>query len=234
MRHKVSNVVAASASCIALALIGLLPSGAKAGVTVGQWDSANCLPFICPSNAGNTLVVYQQVYNASAFTGVTPFNLVQFELDPMYAVGGSDDASYTVSFSTTSKPILGLDSNYLNNIGADSMTFGMYSISGGVEPKLSLWGDRFVYDPLKGNLLMTVTINSLNATLPDSLYQYFKADSVGAETSRLYDTGSGSGGLNDIYGLVTEFSYVPEPGAVAFGVVAVCGMLGLLARKRRR
>ena len=189
-------------------------SGASQAVTVGNFNASNCYPFSCAASDGET--VYQQIYTSSAFSGTTSFDSIDF----FKSYGTSlDSATYDVSFSTTSKFVSGLDtSNYLNNIGSDSSSFGTFNLSGLMPDTLSLSGNTFNYDPNAGNLLMTVLLSNL--TEPHSYQSFFQADSSGSSASRLY-----SGGLyssQDSVALVTRFNTTSRP-------VPVPGMaLGLL------
>ena len=222
----------------AFALTVLCAAGARADVTVGQFDDTNCYPFSCFASdsfggGGNT---YQQVYDASAFSGVTSFNSICFFADSDSVGLPMDGATYAVSFSTTSGGVLALDANPNNNLGGDNASFGTFTLGGLMPAVTTLNGSTFTYDPSQGDLLMTVTVSNL--TDPEPYSSFFQADYTGAVTSRLYTYNDDpTTGSNDVGALVTQFKTldvtVPEPGAVAFGILAAGSVLGLIAKRKR-
>ncbi|MBD1893106.1 PEP-CTERM sorting domain-containing protein [Coleofasciculus sp. FACHB-129] len=138
-----------------------------------------------------------------------------------------DSATYKVSFSTTSKAIGGLNTNYLDNIGADNTEFGQFNLSGSMPDVLTLTGNTFNYKPLVGNLLMTVEVLGLTET--GGYQSFFQADSTGLKTGRLFGHNDYTG--KDSYGLVTQFNEaktVPDPTSVP-EPTSTLALLGLAA-----
>lgn len=197
---------------------------AKAGTIVGDNNIDNCIPFSCASEFGVT--TYQQVYSSTAFASPISFNNINF----FKKIGGlMNSATYKVSFSTTSKPVLGLDSNFLSNIGADNKEFGTFNISGEMPNVLNLAGSIFNYNPALGNLLMTV--NVIDTTTP-AFSSFFQADSTGLVTSRLF---GGDFGMNDSFGLVTEFTSTDVPPTAVPTPALLPGLIGIgVAALRKR
>lgn len=215
----------------AAAVVAALASSGRAAVTVGVWDSGNCYPFSCAAYDGVTL--YQQVYSASEFPGLTSFDQISFFQDPNFP-GLMDTADYQISFSTTSAAVGGLDTtDPNNNIGPDSQLFGNFTIGGPMPAVLTLTGTTFNYDPSAGNLLMTVAISNL--VDPHGYESFFKADYTGVETSRLFgDSGAyfqGTGALVTEFGLAP--TAVPEPASLALAGFGAAGALGLGRRRAR-
>ena len=214
----------------AFALSSLLIAGVNAQTTVGQANGANCYPFSCFASDGGS--VYQQVYSASAFSGISSFDSITFYANTDFDLGLMDDATYTIRFSTTAQAVNNLDLDPNNNVGGDEAIFGSFAVSGNIPTTLTFTGNPFTYNPAKGNLLMTVTVDSLNVA---NVYtSAFRANDSGADTSRLYINADGAN--VDSTGLMTTFNTVnaiPEPSAAAFGILAAGSVLGLVARRRK-
>lgn len=192
---------------------------AQASTVVGSYDSSNCYPFSCFASNGG--IVFQQVYDSSAFSDAFDFNNVSFFLA---SDGIMDSATYTISFSTTNNPVLGLDEDYSNNIGTDSVVFGTYSLSGSMPSVLSLAGNMFHYDPLMGNLLMHVVVDFVDGS---GNFPSFWADYSGMLTSILVVDSWGP--YNDIGALVTQFELteasIPEPNGIWLLGLALLGVV---------
>jgi len=203
-------------SLMALAVLLVLSfcCQAVADTIVGSSNGENCYPFSCGGSDG--LRVFQQVYSSSAFPGPITFDMVTFFKS---SGGPMDTNSYVVSFSTTSKPVMGLDLfDYANNVGPDEQFFGSYALSGDMPDTLVLNGNAFNYNPANGNLLMTVQLGSIQVT-PSNYQSFFQADYTGIVTSRIWYLGQNPTEENDIGGLVTGFNgnepIIPEPSTIA-------------------
>ncbi|MDR1994821.1 MAG: PEP-CTERM sorting domain-containing protein [Azonexus sp.] len=192
---------------------------AQASIVVGSHNGPSCYPFSCFASDGG--IVFQQVYDSSAFSEAFDFNNVSFFL---WSDGIMDSATYTISFSTTSNPVLGLDADYSNNIGADNVFFGTYSLSGSMPSVLSLAGNMFHYDPLMGNLLMHVVVDFVDSS---GNFPMFWADYFGVSTSILVVDSWGTD--NTIGALVTQFGLtetaVPEPNGIWLLGLALLGVV---------
>jgi hypothetical protein len=168
-------------------------------------DDGNCIPFSCPVIEGIT--AFQQIYTETAFSGVFVISGIEF-FNTQFLNGNTTLAggTYTLSLSTTSKPVGGLDLNSpTNNLGPDNQVFfsgPLGSVSGGVKV---FTGTPFSYNPALGNLLLTVTVTSPADSPPVFLDQ----SQTEAATSFAAFTTSGT---FPEPGLVTAFtSTVPEP-----------------------
>jgi PEP-CTERM motif len=218
-------VVAFAASALVLGLS--VP--AVASVTVGQDDGGNCYPFSCfASDNGST---YQQVYDASEFSGVSTFNTVSFFRS---IPGLMDTADYSISFYLTSAGPNGLSNTAASNRGTLLGNLGGFSVGGLMPSELSFVGNAFTYDSSAGNLLMEVNVLSLFTA---NRYQsFFQADSTTTTTARYFSYGNGPTGLVGGGGLVTRFDLingaVPEPASWAL-MIAGFGLVGSAMRRRK-
>lgn len=226
-----------------LLIAGLVPR-VSADVVVGLPPDAadgNCVPFGCGdllSGGGITGTRYQQVYSATDFSGTIDitgltFFLTQFiPTDP--SSGFLNGGTYTVSLSTTSQPVNGLNlADFDANVGADDTV-----IFSGALPAFVAFGGSFTlggtgdfsYNPAQGNLLMDIQIVGLSAPTTGETFLDARNGTAGGVFSRADNLATGF----DDTGLVTEFdttttSSVPEPSSIVLLIVA----LGSWAAVRR-
>ena len=174
---------------------------------------------------------YQQVYKASIF------GTSAIELNSVIFYGNSSvrnaDGTYTLSLSTTSAPVDGLDTNMANNIGPDNQTFFT-----GTLPLLTTDGKLtfslttpFAYDPTKGNLLLDIRISDVT-TNSIAGYAAYNGDFGGLSSRMIDGTSSGTSG----YGLVTTFlsgAPVPEPGTLGLALIGALGSVVLALQRGR-
>ncbi len=202
-------------------LCALAAPFASAGLIVGTpaINEANCYPFSCFASDGGTL--YQEVYSSSAFPGTISISSLSFFA---WSGGAMDDATYTVDLSTTPSNV---GDGYPLTVGADNQLFGTFHISGNMPPVLTLAGAPFNYDPSNGNLLMQVTVGTVNSTC--SYCSFFEADYIGTVVSRAWVNGygpdSGTGAL------VTDFN-IPEPGSLGLFAFGLTGLAVLIRRRK--
>jgi hypothetical protein len=206
----------------------LAPANA-AIVTVGLPaipNNGNCIPFSCPVLQG--LTAFQQVYTDTAFSGVFVISGIEF-FNTQFLNGNTALAggTYTLSLSTTSRPVGGLDpTSPTNNLGPDNQIFfsgPLGSVSGGVKV---FAGTPFSYNPALGNLLLTVTFTSPS----DSPFVFLDQSQTEAATSFAAFTTFGTFAEP---GLVTAFTTsVPEPSTLV--MVALALGLCCLVRYRLR
>jgi hypothetical protein len=114
------------------------------------------MPFGC---AGSFFpaTVYQQVYAASNFSGITRIGGVSFASTNGLSVSGS---TFSLSISTTAKAINGLDTSFfVNNLGADDHTVfkGLLAPNYDGQTLVFAFTSPYVYDPSAGNLLLNFT-----------------------------------------------------------------------------
>lgn len=214
-------------SAIVASTLAMLLSGtAQASITVGNNNSGNCYPYSCFASDGGT--EYQQVFSSTAFSGPIAINSISVDLNN----GGlMDNATYTLSLSTTSKAVNELDtSNTANNIGANNAFFGTFTLGGNMPNVLTFNGTTFNYNPTVGNLLLDVTISGVTNKV--GYQSFFNADYTGALTSRLWSnsngTSQGTGGLVTTFDSVTA---VPEPESYAM-LLAGLGLMGFMTRRK--
>jgi hypothetical protein len=101
MRFSVATI----GLCAATAMVVGALSEARADTVVGNFTNANCYPFSCfagdPDGAG---INFQEVYSASAFSGLTSVGSISFFRDPSYS-GLMDSATYSISFYITQQAV---------------------------------------------------------------------------------------------------------------------------------
>lgn len=86
---------------------------------------------------------------------ITSFDL--FKSDFFLYSGDLDTAAFNVYFSTSKNSVASLSTTYSSNVGLDNILFGSFSLSGPIQPVTRFIGaNPFLYDPSKGDLLMTV------------------------------------------------------------------------------
>ena len=113
-------------SLMTLLTPGVTATASATTITFGNPASgeANLFPF---SSEYSALFAtrYQQVYNEALFSGLSDISAVTFYgvSGPGFAPGTNASGTYTLSLSTTSKPVGGLDTSMANNLGVDSQTF---------------------------------------------------------------------------------------------------------------
>jgi hypothetical protein len=210
----------------AIAVAAVACAGAAhASTTVGDSSEVNCYPFSC--FAGDGGVLYQQLYDASAFPGAIDVGSVTFfRADD----GLMDSASYDIAFYLSDRPLDGMSETPGDNLGFLLADWGNFSLSGLMPAELTFDGVDFTYDPADGNLLMQVTVTAVGATV--GYDSFFQADSSISVTQRLYDNAGGVE-ANDALGLVTRFNdAVPEPASWALMILGFGGVGSVIRRRR--
>ncbi len=184
----------------------LVAEGGRATITIGApGDSGgNCIPFGC------TPAAYQQVYSASFFPDAASISAISFPRTNVASSGTNTitTATYTVSLSTTSKPVNGLNLINLNeNIGSDNQVFFSGVLQGTIASggKLTVTGTPFLYDPAQGNLLLDIRVSGIGGG--GGIFFDARNGTAGGLFSRAMSPGTGF----DNYGLVTEFTVVVNP-----------------------
>ena len=224
----------------------------QAGIIVGgPGDAGDCAPFGC-SDAN----VYQQVFDASLFSGPTTIAGLGFRVfdDPLAPLPDTIfNATYHILFSTVQIPVNGLDSTLENNIDATTaQNFFIGSIAdpiGGVFSVVTTGPNYYNYDPSKGNLLMQI---QTNADFNDPTLTMYAA--VNTASGGLFSSASAndpgnifgcpdgfntSPCVNSNYGLVVDFltsadvNPVPEPAPIWL-LITPLGVIGFSGWARTR
>jgi hypothetical protein len=199
---------------LSVSLVLAEASATATTITVGGTETGDCT-FACVQR-------YQQLYDASIFSGPAIVNSVSF-----FAFGSSwtGASTWQMSLSTTSKTFGGLSATFANNVGGDAALFDTKTFTGTPNPgDLITFSGSFAYDPSMGNLLVDIIrtagpgagvgLVSGNAPpLTDRAWAFFNTTTA---------NGVNEGG----YANRTQFelSAVPEPST---GLLVTFGLLGL-------
>jgi hypothetical protein len=191
------------------------------------FEQSNELPF---ADYLDGITTYQQVYSSTAFPGAISISSISFFLSPS---AGIDNELYpqtiTISLSTTS---IGVDHLYYHAPqGSDAQTFGTFRIGGTSPEILTFQGSPFLYNPLKGNLLVQIGTPFLTPPYTEIDNALFESDDSGALTSRFCDETE----CNEDQGLVTEFSSaIPEPSSAFYTFLGAAGLYFAVRRPAGR
>jgi hypothetical protein len=220
--------------CLGAGLLALAVAPAVRGdVTIGNVNSGegNNFPFGGVYQDGDGADRYQQVYLGSLFGGPVTIGAITFYTQ---GSGQNADGTYTLSLSTTSAPVNGLDTNMANNVGPDVDTFFVGTLPAYVPNSTMTFtlATPFSFDPSLGNLLLDVQLSGVTS---DSGAPFVAQNGdFGGDSSRMVN---GSATQTSHWGLVTTFvagAAVPEPGSLGLCLIGAVAGGGLAWRRRRR
>lgn len=214
---------------------------AYADVTVGNYDSGNCYPFMCNDSGSNVgvSVDYQQAYTSAAFPGAQVISTLTWYYD---ADNGGNQTllggNYTFYWGYSAVG-LNLGSNLAGNYNGGANLLGTLSVPAGgynYNGSFTLSGfTPFTYNPALGDLILEIVVDSQDVVPNGSGNGYNQADYTGLSTVRAYCGESrGSCGGAEIGALVTTFGTqqaVPEPGTLVMLGTGVLGLAGAVRRK---
>jgi hypothetical protein len=214
---------------------------AYADTTVGTLNVGNCDPFMC-NDSGTSFgqsIDFQQVFAASAFSGITTINTISWYFDS--GAGGTSTilgGAYTAYLGYSNNPVNGLTSTLTNNVKSETLLGTATVPAGGVNygPTLTLSGfPPFVYDPTVAPLLLEIVVSNQDNVANGTGNGFNEADDSGSVTSRAYCT-TNVGCFADSIGLVTTFggtttSTVPEPANLVLLGSSLLGLALVLRRK---
>jgi len=197
-------------------------SPAKA-VVVGTADTSNSIPFGSPYGGYD----YQQVYSGSSIGGTIDISKITF-YDSLSPGGTAKGGAFQIylSYLPTSVKISSFDTNTKVS-WLDPAAVEVFSGTAGANTHGQLNFDltkSFLYDPAKGNLLMTVVSGLTYGDL------YLDVDQNNPATNSRFSAYS----YDWNQGLVTGFNVaaVPEPSTWAMLILGFAGV-GVLAYRRR-
>lgn len=189
-----------------LAFSTLVPTASGAAKAIpSTYVRGNLMPFGDATGNGT----YQQVYDASLFPGKLTIRSISFVPED-FGLPGFFAGKYEVSFSVTPKVVCGLDGNDLSqNIGSNNNVFFKGKLDGGV----TIRGRAYTYDPVQGNLLMTIKVTGKPAPDFNVLQAAMMRGNDCDGSSRAYYFPEEPAAGADNIGLVTIFVYVPVIGS---------------------
>lgn len=218
MKKPTSILEGLSALCMCVTLITLVMASSSAWsqgtITFGTRTAKETLPFgINALGAGFYTGQYQQIYLGSAFNAPVTITGLAFSQD----VQGASVATYhlEIGLGTTtlspSSPGSAFDPGF-TTVFSGTLTPIFTTSNGDFDFYVST--TPYFYNPTNGNLLLNVTIFS---AVGDN--SAFALDSQNPTMGRILT----SGGSTTAYansGLVTEFTFIPEPSSLA---LCLCG-----------
>lgn len=217
---------------------------APTSVTVGNYDSGNCYPFMCNDSGTNVGVSidYQQAYNSAAFSGPITVSSISWYFASQF--GGNDTIlggaySFYWGYSAVG---LGLGGSLASNYQAAPSFLGTATVpTGGVTygPVLTLTGfSAFTYNPGQGDLILEIIVSNQDNVPNFSGNGYNEADYTGIDTVRDYCFGGANTGCTGavLGALVTTFTgtTTPEPGTLVMFGSGLIGLVGVARRKFMR
>jgi hypothetical protein len=208
-----------------LIIVLLAHSNGVFAFVIGDNESFNCHPFGCDIF---WTPEYQQVFDASYFSGVTEISSLSF-YNTVTDSGNYEPntGTYSLSLSTTSALVDNLSTTPADNIGANNAivyTGELTSLGGAFGGRMDIILDQiFSYDSSMGNLLLSVTAANLGST---GLWFDMTTSSTDG-MSRFFGTET------DTWALVTGFNEaaVPEPSSLVLLSLGILG-IGFAHRKK--
>ena len=232
------NLIKRGTALIAASTIAL--AGASAQTTIGVvGNGANGNTYPLGFSGGYSK--FQQVYNASLFSGPLSFNNISFYSKPGTQILQQGTFNFYLNTTSVDPTAMNYGSPTANENVANRQFFGTYTVGANIDAPavVSFAGNTFNYNPAAGNLVLDIDFtyvgNFINQNRAAFDSYFDPRVSTASDPQALFGSTAGSKGAGLVTtfasGGVNTFAVVPEPSSV---LLVGAGLLSLLVVARKR